>query len=54
MRILGITIPENKRMEIALTAVYGVGRSRAKLVLSKAGVDGGLKSKDLSVETNDQ
>jgi small subunit ribosomal protein S13 len=50
MRILGITLPENKRMEIALTAIYGIGRSRAKLVLSKTGIDAGSKPKDLSVE----
>jgi ribosomal protein S13 len=30
MRISGITLPENKRLEIALTAVYGVGRPRAR------------------------
>ncbi len=50
MRILGITIPENKRLEIALTAIYGVGRARALKVLNEVGVDGGLKSKDLSVD----
>ena len=50
MRILGITVPENKRLEIGLTAIYGIGRSRANLVLSKTKIDGGLKPKDLSVE----
>jgi small subunit ribosomal protein S13 len=50
MRILGITLPENKRMEIALTAIYGVGRSRAREILVKAQVDGGLSPKDLSVD----
>lgn len=50
MRILGITLPENKRLEIALTAIYGVGRARAKHVLLKTKIDGGMKSKDLSVE----
>ena len=50
MRILGITLPENKRMEIALTAIYGVGRSRAREILGKAQVDGGLSPKDLSVD----
>ena len=43
-------MPENKRLEFALTAIYGVGRSRAKLVLSQAKIDGALKSKDLSVD----
>ncbi|MFA6295664.1 MAG: 30S ribosomal protein S13 [Candidatus Paceibacterota bacterium] len=50
MRILGITLPENKRMEFALTAVYGIGRSRAKHILLKAKIDGAIKPKDLTVE----
>jgi len=50
MRILGITVPENKRLEIALTSIYGIGRSRANLILSKTGVSGGMTSKQLSVE----
>lgn len=50
MRILGITIPENKRLEISLTSIYGVGRSRAKTILAAAKVDGGRTSKDLSVD----
>jgi small subunit ribosomal protein S13 len=50
MRILGITIPEAKRLEIALTTIYGIGRSRARHILLKAKVDGGVKSKDLTVE----
>ena len=37
-------------MEIALTAIYGIGRSRAKLVLMKTGIDAGTRSKDLTVE----
>lgn len=48
MRILGITIPENKRLEIALTALYGVGRPRATAILKQANVDGGRKAGDLS------
>lgn len=50
MRILGITLPENKRLEFALTAIYGVGRSRAKHILLKAKVDGAIKAKDLTVD----
>ncbi len=49
MRILGITLPENKRMEIALTAIYGVGRSRALLILKTAKVEPSLKPVELSV-----
>ena len=50
MRLLGITIPENKRLEIGLTALYGIGRSRAQEILKKAGVDFGIRPKNLSVE----
>ncbi len=48
MRISGITIPENKRLEIALTAIFGVGRPMAQTVLSKVGVDFGKRAKDLT------
>jgi len=50
MRILGITIPEEKRLEIGLTILFGVGRSRARTILEKAGVPFGIKSKEVSVE----
>jgi small subunit ribosomal protein S13 len=50
MRILGITLPDEKRLEIALTAVYGIGRPRAKKILEKAGIDFGRKPKDLTAE----
>jgi small subunit ribosomal protein S13 len=48
MRILGITIPDEKRIEIALTAIYGIGRPRAHTLLDKAGVEYGKKAKDLT------
>lgn len=50
MRISGITLPDNKRIEIALTAIYGIGRPLAHHILEKAGVDYGKKSKDLTPE----
>ena len=50
MRISGITLPDNKRMEIALTAIYGIGRSLAKKILKEANVDFGKKPKDLTEE----
>ncbi len=50
MRIAGITIPENKRLEIALTAVYGIGRARAKTILNSLNLDIGKKVSDLSAE----
>lgn len=48
MRISGITIPENKRLEIGLTSVYGVGRPIAHTILDNVGVDYGKKPKELS------
>lgn len=54
MRILGITIPENKRLEYALTALYGIGHSRAKLILQTVKVDPGIKSTDLTVEQENE
>ena len=50
MRIAGITIPDNKRLEIGLTAVYGIGRSHAQLVLRDAKIDKGKKPKELKTE----
>lgn len=47
MRIFGITIPDEKRLEIGLTELYGVGRNRAHEILDEAGVDYGKKAKDL-------
>ncbi len=48
MRIAGITIPDDKRLEIALTAIHGIGRSRAKLILSNLKIDEGKKVPDLT------
>ncbi|PIF05763.1 MAG: 30S ribosomal protein S13 [Draconibacterium sp.] len=45
-RIVGVDIPSNKRGEIALTYIYGIGRSRANTILKEAGVDRDLKVKD--------
>ena len=54
MRIAGITLPDNKRMEIALTTIYGVGRPRAKKILDEAKVDHGVKPKDLTAEQENE
>ncbi len=48
MRISGITVPDTKRLEIALTAIYGVGRPRALSTLKSLKIDPGTKAKDLS------
>jgi small subunit ribosomal protein S13 len=50
MRILGITIPNNKRLEIGLTALYGIGISRSKQILKEAGVDPSVKADTLTVD----
>lgn len=50
MRILGITIPEEKRIEIGLTVLYGVGRSLSHTILDKAKVEYALKPKDISID----
>jgi small subunit ribosomal protein S13 len=50
MRIAGITIPENKRIEFALTEVYGIGRKLALDVVAGAGVELGKKPKDLTTD----
>ncbi len=50
MRISGITIPDTKRLEFALTAIYGIGRSRALAILEKARIDPSVKSSDLKSE----
>lgn len=47
-RISGIDLPRQKRIEIALTYIYGIGRPRAHEILSKAEVDYGIKADDLT------
>ena len=46
VRIVGVDLPQNKRGEIALTYIFGIGRSAAKTILEKAGVDVNIKVKD--------
>jgi small subunit ribosomal protein S13 len=46
-RIAGVDLPRNKRVEIALTYIYGIGRSRSKDVLDKAGVSLDKRTSDL-------
>ncbi|MFZ5512263.1 MAG: 30S ribosomal protein S13 [Pseudomonadota bacterium] len=47
-RIAGVNIPNHKHIEIALTAIYGIGRSRAQAICDAAGVTRSTKVKDLS------
>ena len=50
MRIFGITIPENKQIQYALTVIYGIGLSRAQSILDEAGVTRDKKTKDVSID----
>ena len=47
-RIAGVDLPQGKRTEIALTYIYGIGRTRAITIMGKARVEVGIKVKDLS------
>ena len=47
-RIAGVDLPSGKRVDIGLTYIYGIGRSRAKKILEKANVDDAIKVRDLS------
>jgi small subunit ribosomal protein S13 len=47
-RISGVDIPGNKRCEIALTYIYGIGRKSVQVILAKAKVDPGKKANDLT------
>lgn len=47
-RIAGVDLPKDKRIEIGLTYVYGIGRVAARDILKKAGVDGSIRVKDVS------
>ena len=47
-RLVGVDLPRDKRMEIALTYIFGVGRTRAAETLSATGVDPNKRSKDLT------
>ena len=49
-RIAGVDLPRDKRVEIALTYIYGIGRTSAKNILEKAGVNPDTRVKDLTEE----
>ncbi|MFA6430175.1 MAG: 30S ribosomal protein S13 [Candidatus Paceibacterota bacterium] len=50
MRIVGITIPDNKRLKIGLTVLYGIAQSRAQMILKEAGVDPEKKVSELTAD----
>ena len=47
-RIAGVDLPREKRVDIGLTYIFGIGRASALQILTKAGVDGSIRVKDLS------
>ncbi|HXV94117.1 MAG TPA: 30S ribosomal protein S13 [Pseudonocardia sp.] len=47
-RLAGVDLPREKRMEIALTYIYGIGRSRSKEILEATGISADLRSRDLT------
>lgn len=49
-RIAGVTIPSNKRIDVALTYIYGIGDTRAKQILAKAQVKPDTRVKDLTLD----
>ena len=50
IRIVGVDLPQNKRGEIALTYIFGIGRSRSNYILDKAGINRDIKVKDWTDE----
>jgi len=48
VRIIGVDLPNHKRVDIALTYLYGIGRSNVKTITKKTGIDGAKKIKDLT------
>ncbi|MDQ2848019.1 MAG: 30S ribosomal protein S13 [Actinomycetota bacterium] len=49
-RLMGVDLPRDKRMEVALTYIYGIGHTRSLAVLNATGISPDLRSKDLSDE----
>jgi small subunit ribosomal protein S13 len=49
-RIAGIDLPKNKRVEIGLTAIYGIGRSTAHAILKRANIDANIRIQNLTDE----
>jgi small subunit ribosomal protein S13 len=47
-RIAGVDLPRNKRVDIALTYIFGIGRAKAQEILDKADVGGGIRTDDLT------
>lgn len=50
VRILGVDIPENKRLEIALTYIYGIGRKRSQEIIAELNLDPNMRARKLTEE----
>ena len=50
IRISGVNIPDDKRIVISLTYIYGIGKSTSKKILEKLGIDENIRTKDISEE----
>lgn len=48
VRIAGVNLPSDKKIEISLAYIYGIGRSLAKKILQQTGIDGSIRTKDLN------
>ncbi|MBI3191572.1 MAG: 30S ribosomal protein S13 [Pedosphaera parvula] len=53
-RILGVDIPSNKRIDIALRYIYGIGPVNAKVIIARAGIDPAIRAKDLTEQQMSQ
>ena len=49
-RLIGVDLPREKRLEIGLTYIFGIGRTRAKEILAATGISGDVRVKDLTDE----
>ena len=49
-RLVGVDLPRDKRMEVALTYIYGIGRTRSNEILAATGIDRDMRTKDFSDE----
>jgi small subunit ribosomal protein S13 len=52
MRIAGVNVPDNKRLEVALTYIFGIGITKSKKILKEAKLSPDKKAKDLTTEEN--
>ena len=50
IRIVGVTIPQDKRIEVALTYIYGIGKNQAQKILKQLNIDPNTRAKDISSE----